>query len=139
MKKNLMLYLDLYEIWKFDVFSDISDLLEKTPDINIISFSKYWYVLDYYQQLLKNKIQSDVFMWVWDIYSDKKIYDNSIKNEWLFEVYTCLNDNNLKRKYINSIVLIDDLWDKYFRQYSIEKYEFIKNQLNILWSYLFVI
>lgn len=138
MDKQLLLYLDMYNISDPQMYEWPSQILEDNQDIQVLSYYKNWYILKYYKQLICWEIDLEQFLWVWDIYSDKKITYTDQFIEALFEIRQLLESENWKNLLSHKLILIDTFAEKYFNNKCSDNIEHIESKLKALNSYLFI-
>jgi len=73
MEKYFNLLLDLLDIVQNQNYLKILEVIEKNKDKKIYFYHQYWFLFQWYQDLLNQKIFPEDFLQIWDINSEIKI------------------------------------------------------------------
>lgn len=119
MRKNLELYLDLYDVENKEPYYKIAEIIEKNNNITIVWYDYKSYIFVNYLNLIKWNMSLEEFMVAWDINSDQRIFQTN-KLESLFEIATTIHE--WINKFSNSLILVPQISINYFKHYSMDKY-----------------
>jgi len=73
MEKYFNLLLDLLDIVQNQNYLKILEVIEKNKDKQTHFYHQYWFLFQWYQDLLNKKISPEGFLQIWDINSEIKI------------------------------------------------------------------
>lgn len=94
MIQYLEAYCDINEIYEQESLVVIWNELINNPSVSLYTFSRYWFVLNWFQSLLQEKRNIESFMTMWDISSKEKIIRDQLPHEWLEQVSVLINSTD---------------------------------------------
>jgi len=104
MIQYLEAYCDINEIYEQDSLVVLWNALIKNPNTVLKTFSKYAFILHWFQELLQEKRDVEAFMTLGDISSSEKLQRDNVPYEWIEQVSVGLD---LWIEYDNAFVVFD--------------------------------
>ena len=103
MIKYFELLLDLLEISDKDLYIEIAKIIEKNTDKKLQVYHQYFFIFEWYRDLLDWKLSTEEFLQLWDI--DSKLRFDSEKLDSISYLQTNPDFNN------DTIYIFDSLSD----------------------------